>query len=178
MHGQDALGAHVAQGNGGNGVGEHAVDEHASANFYRQEHAGVGATGANGIDERAGMEDDAFAGRKIGGGDGQRDAQFFESLDLEDAVEESDHALVAGEAVARQSPTGKVFEADLGGEFLEFGDVESAAIGGADESADAGARDKADRNVFFFENFEDADVSQAAGEASAEGQTDTALGVA
>ena len=89
-----AVGAHLAQRDGGNGVREHAIDQHASANLYRKEHSGISATGAYRIDERAGMEDHAFAGGEIGRGDGERNAELLEGLHFEDGVEESDHALV------------------------------------------------------------------------------------
>ena len=47
-----------------------------------------------------------------------------------------------------------------------------AAIGGADESIHTGASNEVDRNVFFFEDSQNADVSQTARKAAAEGQTD------
>ncbi len=39
---------------------------------------------------------------------------------------------------------------------------------GTNQRADAGSRDDTDRNIFFFENLEDSDVSHASGEASAQ----------
>jgi hypothetical protein len=80
-------------------MGEHAIDQPASANVDRQEHSGIGATGAHRIDDRTRMKDHAFAAVEIGCGDAQRNAQLFESLHLQGAVQERHHAVVGGEAV-------------------------------------------------------------------------------
>jgi len=61
-----------------------------------------------------------------------------------------------------------VLEADAGSNLLQLGNRNSAAIGSTDESADAGAGDKADRYVFFFEDFQNTDMSDAAGKAAAQ----------
>jgi hypothetical protein len=60
-----------------------------------------------------------------------------------------------------------MFEANLGGNLLEFGGREPTAVGCSDERAYAGASDKLNGNLFFFQNFEDADVGDASGETSA-----------
>ena len=61
-----------------------------------------------------------------------------------------------------------MLEADTGGNLLQLGDGDSAAIGSADQRAYTGAGDKLDGDIFFFENFEDADVGDAAGKTSAQ----------
>lgn len=114
------------------------------------------------------MKDHALAGGKVRSRHCQWDAQFFKRLHLQELVQESDHALVAGEAVARQRPAGNMLEAYLGGNLLEVSGREPAAIRGADECADAGARNVADGDVFFFEDFENADVGDAASKTAAE----------
>jgi hypothetical protein len=86
-------------------------------------------------------------------------------------VEESDHALVAGEAVARERPTGNVFETDAGGDLLKLRSRNPAAIGRTDEGAYAGSGNAADGDVFFFEDFEDANVGDSASKASTQSQT-------
>ena len=172
MHCQHALRAHLAQRNRGHGVGQHAIHQQASANLYRQKHSRISATGAHRIDQRSGVKHDSRAGGKIRGGHGQRNLQFFEGLDLQNAAEKLDHALVAGKSVARQSPAGKILESHPGGHLFQFSDGDAAAIGCADERADAGAGHQADGNIFFFENFEDADMRDAAGKTAAQSQSD------
>ena len=65
-----------------------------------------------------------------------------------------------------------MLEADAGGNLLQFGDCNSTAICGADKRAYAGSSNKADGNIFFFENFQNTDVGNATGKAAAEGQAD------
>src|SRR2546422_4965852 len=121
------------------------------------------------------MKHYALAGGKICGRHRQRDAQFFKCLNLQDAIQEADHALVAGESVARQGPAGEVFEAHPGGDLLQFRYGNPAAVSRANERAHTSAGDKTDGNVFFFENFEYANMGEAAGKAAAQGQTDAGV---
>ena len=143
-----------------------------SADFYRKKHSRVGAAGAHRIDQRSGVKDDSRAGGKIGGGHSQGNPQVFEGLDLQNAAEKLDHAFVAGESVTRQSPAGEILEAHPGGHLFQFRDGDAAAVGCADQRADAGAGDHADGNIFFFENFENADMSDAASKAATQGESD------
>ena len=153
-------------------MGEHAIDQPAPLNFYGKKHPRISATGAHRIDDGAGRKNRASAGFEIGGGDGQRDAQFFKGMNLQGLFEKSGHAIGAGEAEARKSPAGESGKTNFVGDFFQFRDGESAAISGAHDRANAGARNHADRDALFFENFEDADVRDAASEASAEGDAD------
>src|SRR5271165_1853706 len=175
MAGHHAIGSHLPQRAGGNGMGQHAVDEQAPANLYGQEHSWISATGAHWIDQGSRMKDHAFAGREIRRGHGQRDAQFFERFDLQQLIQKSDHALVTGKAVARERPTGNMLEAHPGGNLLEIRSRESAAIRGADERAHTGSGNIADGDVLFFEDLENADVGHAASKATAQSQTDAHL---
>jgi hypothetical protein len=56
--------------------------------------------------------------------------------------------------------------------MLEFRRRDSAAVGGADESAYTGPSNAADGDVFFFEDFENTDVRDAASKAATQSQTD------
>jgi len=100
MDGEHTLGTHFAQWDARDGVSEHAVNKEASANFYRQKHSGIGTTCPNRIDERPGVEHDAIAGREIRRRNGQGNVELFECPYLQDAAQKTDHALIAGEAVA------------------------------------------------------------------------------
>ncbi len=155
-------------------MGQHAIHQQTSADFYRKKHSRVSATGPHRIDQRSGMKHDSLTGGKICGGHGQRNSQFFEGLDLQNAAEKLDHAFVAGESVTRQGPAGKVFKAHPRSHLFQLRDGDAAAVGCSDKRADAGAGDQADRNVFFFENFQNADMSNAAREAATQSQSDAA----
>jgi hypothetical protein len=54
------------------------------------------------------------------------------------------------------------------GEFFHFRRRQTAAIARANQGANACSSDGVDGNVFLFENFEDADMGNAASETPAE----------
>jgi hypothetical protein len=56
--------------------------------------------------------------------------------------------------------------------FLEILKGKPAAVRRSNQRANAGTRDEANWNSFFFENFEDSDVGHATREASAESHAD------
>jgi len=170
-HRQDATGAHLAQGLSGHGIGEHAVDQKTAVNPHRQEHAWIGTTGADGIDERSGMKDHSFPGGKIRSRDRQRNSQIFKGFCLEKIVEKSDHPLVAGESAAGESPARKVPEAHPGGKLFTLRNAQSAAVGSADQGTHARAGNKTYRNIFFFEDFQHANMRNAPGKTTAQSQS-------
>jgi len=51
---------------------------------------------------------------------------------------------------------------------LEFLGGHTAAVRGANDGADAGASYEVDGNAFFFEDFQDANMGQAAGKTAAQ----------
>src|SRR6476620_6650436 len=97
---ENAIGAHFAQRPRWYRMREHAIDEITAANLHRQKHAGIGATGAHGIDDGAGVENDALPCIEISGGNAEWNAQIFKSLALESARQERDHAVVRSEPAA------------------------------------------------------------------------------
>ncbi len=119
------------------------------------------------------MKHHACTGGKICGSHRQRNQQFFECLDLQNAAEKLDHAFVAGKSITRERPAGEVFEAHPGGDLLQLGDGDAAAVGRADERPHTGARDQADGNIFFFEDFQNADMGDAASKAPTQRKSDT-----
>ena len=50
---------------------------------------------------------------------------------------------------------------------MQFVDRDAAAIGCSDERANTGTSDHPDRNAFLFEDFQNADVCNAAGKSPA-----------
>ena len=61
------VGAHFMQGHGGDGMRQHPIHQQSAVDLHRQEHAGIGATGAHRLDQLAGTEDHTFAADEIGG---------------------------------------------------------------------------------------------------------------
>src|SRR5580658_6973372 len=104
------------------------------------------------------MKDNSFAGVEVGRGDAQWNAQLFEGLHFQNAIEERDHAVIGGEAVTRERPAGKGGEANAVRDVLQFVGRETAAVTCADQSAYAGAANDADRNALCFEHPENANV--------------------
>ena len=95
--------------------------------------------------------------------------QLFKGLDFQSLLQKRDHAVVRGKAVARERPAREGCEANFVGEFFQIRDGESAAIRGTHDCAYAGARNHANRDAFFFEDFENPNVRDAASKASAQG---------
>jgi hypothetical protein len=73
--------------------------------------------------------------------------------------------------VAGKGPAGKGLEGDAAGNDFQFGWTYTAAVGRANHGPDTGPRDEINGDLFFFQNLQDADVGDAAGEASAQGKT-------
>src|ERR1700733_5567998 len=117
------------------------------------------------------MKNNTFAGIEVGCGHAQRDAQVFESLHLQNACEKRHHAVVRGKAVAGNGPARDGSEAAGERNFFEFFDREAAAVNGPNQGANAGSGNDADRDPFFFEDFQHSDVGHAAGKPAAEGKT-------
>src|SRR5581483_681850 len=118
------------------------------------------------------MKDHAFAGREICCRDSERNAEFFKGSHLQSAIEKPDHALVAGKAEARKRPTCEMLEAHPGRHLFEFGRRMPATIGRTDERSHTRPGHKSDGNFFFFEDFQNSDVSDAAGESTTQRNAD------
>src|SRR5690242_20244491 len=78
-------------------------------------------------------------------------------------------------AVAGDRPLGKVLETHQPSEFFHLFCTDTAAVGRSQQCAYAGSSNVADGDVFFFEDFQDADVSQSAGKTAAQRQADLRL---
>src|SRR6185369_10131427 len=129
-------------------------------------HARIGATGTDGIGQWAGAKHHAFSRGKIRRGDGERDPQLFKSFYLQQFVQEGQHAQIRREAEARNGPAGEVAKTHPGSDLFEFGWAHAAAVGSSYQRANAGPCHAADGDVFFFEDFENANVNDAPGKAS------------
>src|SRR4029077_1539851 len=127
----------------------------------------ISATRSHRVDDRAGGKDHSLPGVEVSGGHTERDTQLFKCLHLQSSCQKRDHAVVRGEAVARERPASEGSEANFVGDFFQFRDRDSAAIRGADQRAYTGACNDANRNALFFEDLETPDVRDAAGKATA-----------
>src|SRR5215471_4014681 len=117
------------------------------------------------------MKDHSFTGVEVGRGNPQRDTEILKRSAFQDTREKRDHAVVRGESVAGKGPPGKTGESGVARYLIHFGERQAAAVAGADQCTHAGASDEADRNAFLLENFQNADMGNAAGEASPECDT-------
>ena len=147
---------------------QHAIHQVAPANLDRQKHSRISATGAHRIDDRSRVKHHAFAGIEVGCGHAERNAQLFKRLHLQSARQERNHAVVRGEAAARERPARKGSEAHAVRDLFHFLRATPAAIARPDQRAHARASDHADRNAFLFENLQNSDVRDAAGKSSAQ----------
>src|ERR1700733_3705735 len=116
------------------------------------------------------MKNHAFAGIEVGCGYAEGNTQLFESFYFQGAGEERDHAIVRGKAVAGDGPAGEGGETNRVRDFFQLFEGESAAVGCTDQCTHTGAGDDADRDTFFFEDFQDADVGHTASKAATERQ--------
>jgi len=119
------------------------------------------------------MKDYSLAGRKISRRYRQRNAQFFKIFNFQDFAQETNHALVSCEAVARNCPSRKIPKPYVSGHVFEFRCRHATAIKRANERTHAGTSHNTDGNFFFFEDLKHANVGHAAGEAPAQRQSNS-----
>ena len=117
-------------------------------------------------------EDDRLTIIKVGGDDRERDAQVFEILSVENAVNQIAEAMIAGETEARNAPAADVakFESAAGGD--DASQRSAAGVGCAENAADARARDARNRYAILLENLKNAEMREPARKAAAESDSD------
>jgi hypothetical protein len=84
--------------------------------------------------------------------------------------------MIAGEAEAGNAPAGDVTKTDGAADGQDAGKGRTAGVGGSKDAADAGTGNMSDRNVILFEDFDYAEVREAARESAAKGQSDSGPG--
>ena len=117
-------------------------------------------------------EDDRLTIIKVGGDDGERDAQVFEILRVENAIDQIAEAMVAGEAQARNAPASDVAEFESAASGDDASQRCAAGVRRAENAADACARDARNRNAILLEHLKNAEVREAARKAAAESDPD------
>ena len=75
--------------------------------------------------------------------------------------------------MTRERPARKGLEANSAGYLFQFSGGNPTAIRCADQRAHARAGHKIDGNLFFFQNLQDADMSDTAGEPAAQCDSDS-----
>src|SRR5580704_15297533 len=118
------------------------------------------------------MEDNSLARIEVGSAHSEGNVQLLKRLALQCALEKGNHAVVGRETAARKGPAGKGRETGIACNLFHLGDRQAAAIAGANQRSHACAGHGMNWNVFFFEDFQDADVSDAASETSAQRKAD------
>ncbi len=118
------------------------------------------------------MKYHAFTSIEIRCRNAQRNAQLFEALHFQCLIKEGHHAVVGSKSVARDRPSRKRRKPAGARHSLHFLNAQTATVKRADQRAHARPRNRANRNAFFFENFQDADVRHTAGKSATQGQPD------
>ena len=78
----------------------------------RLKQAGIGATGANGVEDAAGSSKrHGLSGRQVGGQHPQRDTHLFEPVRLQEPFQEAIHALATEQPQATEAPVPDIAEA-------------------------------------------------------------------
>jgi len=172
VDGDGNVGAEQARAFNRNGGGEEAVHERAALELDGDEKSRVGAGASEWRPDRAARVVDGDAGVDVGGGDGEGRGEFFEGFAGSEALEVTLEAEIVGQAEPGGRPAAEVGESCERGDALHVVERDTGAIDGADQSADAGAGNAIDGDAGVFERADDADVGDAAGEASGEGEAD------
>jgi hypothetical protein len=170
---EDKFGAELSRGLGRNRGDQAAVHEAARSNIDRLEQTWESAARANRVFEVAVSQDDRLTIIKVGGNDGERDAQIFEMLGVENAIDQIAEAMVAGEAEARNAPAADVakFQCAAGGDDARQGCA--AGVSRAENAADACPRDAGNGDAVLLENLKDAEMRKSARKSAAESDADT-----
>ena len=155
---------------GGYGSDKAAVGEAARSNPNRFEQSRVGATCANGSNQRALTKDDGIAGSEVSSDDRQGNLHVLEVRGVEDAFDQIAEAMVAGETKAGDAPAGEIAKANGAANSEYASEWRATGVGCAKNAAHAGSCDVRNGDVVLFENFENAQMSKAAREAAAKRQ--------
>lgn len=169
---EDKFCAELAGGGGRNGSDEGPIDEAARSNVDRLEQTWESAAGANRFFEVAVGEDDRLTIIKVGGDDCEWDAQIFEILSVENAVDQIAKAVIAGEAEARNAPAADVAKFESAASSDDARQGSAAGVGRAENAADARARDARNRYAILLENLKNAEMREPARKAAAESDPD------
>ncbi len=162
-----------AKGLSGDLHADGAIDEKAAVVAHGLKEAGIGATGADGLEDLTVFaKDDGVAGGEVGGDDGEGELHILEVMDGEDAAEEVLHAVAGGDTEAADAPAGDVLELHGTGDGFEVMGIGATGETGGDDRSGADAGDPTDGDALAFEDAEDAEVSDATGEATAESEAD------
>jgi hypothetical protein len=164
---QHELGAEFPGGLRRNRRYQRAIDQATSSNIDRLEQTWESAARANRFFEVAVSENDRLAIIKVGGNDRERDAQIFEILRVENAVDQIAEAMIAGEAEARNAPAADVaeFQCAAGGDDAR--QRSAARVGRAENAADACARDARNGYAILLEHLKNAEMREASREPTA-----------
>ena len=175
VHGDDEVRALSARGGNGYGLGQTAVHVAAAGDDDGLEDVGDGGGGADGLSGVAPVEGDGFAGGEVGGDGGEFNRELLDGAVADFVVDVVLQFFAFDEAAGGEGEVDEVgFAEDFGFEFHAVG-RHAAGVHAADYRARAGAGNDFDGDVVLFEDFEDADVGEAFGCATAQCDGDDGL---
>src|SRR6266436_197155 len=151
---------------------ESAVRKASRANFDGFEQAWKRATRADGIHEIALREHHGFAGGQVRGHNRQRNAEVLKLSRLKHPLDQILQALIAGQAEARNAPTGDVPEAELAAGLNNMRERCTTGVGSTQDAPHTRSCNMRDGNVVLFEDLQNAQVCEAARETAAKGKAD------
>ena len=154
-----AGGPHLLEWLGGHGVSEQTIDHQLPFHADRQKDPGIGAACPHRINQISTGKDDRFAGNEVRCGHSQGDSQFLKSLDFQDAVQESRHAVVGAESKTGDGVAGKILEADNGGDLFEFLGGDTATVCRSDHGSNAGAGNEVRNDALAFQGLQHTHMS-------------------
>ena len=162
-------------GQGGRDFHTHrAIHEELPAIADGLKQSGIGATGANGVEHDATFgKGHGVAGKQVGGHYSQRGAHLLKPVGLQEPLQESLHALATDHAQAAETPSPDIAEAHRAAGAGDLLGSSAAGVRGGDDGPSANAGDVVDGDPILLEDAEHAGMSDAAGEAAAQRQTNT-----
>ena len=133
-----------------------------------REHGWYGDRRANGIEQLAVLQPHFFAPQHVGGDDGQRNGEFFNTVRTDERLQRLHEHLAFEQASAAPGDVEKAQDVELGELLHPVGVVVELAGGveAADQCADRAAGNGADLPAFAFEHTDHADMCESAGAAA------------
>ena len=144
-----------------------AVRETTRADLDGFEQPREGATRPDGVHKIALREHHGFSGGQVRGYHRKRNAKVLKLSRFEHPLDQILQALIAGQAEARNAPTGDVPEAQRAAGLNNVRERCTTGIGSAQDAPHTSSRDVRDGDMVLFEDLQNTQVCEAARETSA-----------
>src|SRR5689334_8110333 len=153
-------------------MGQQSIYHQAPIHLYRCKDARISTARSHRIDQVALAEDHRLTAYEVCCRHRQRDPQFLKSAYSQHTLQQSDQAIIRAEPVAGDGVTANILKTNQRCDLGKFLSRYPTRISGANYGADACTCNVINRNVVFFENFEDTNVGQPAGKTTTECKSD------